>query len=104
MYLPISEKDDVGELYYDTMDDKVTTVVRTDGLQQLCYEHQKEDGFSPDRKVRRIAHIDLNLAKFLALGMKDSDAYSFLYEHDTNAMMRMIKRYPHFFKACSGGI
>lgn len=103
-YRKVSSDDDIGEFWHEEGSDKVTMVVNTDDIQRLCYEHQKEDGFTPDRRARRIAHIELNLVKFLALEMKDSDAYSFLYEHDQKAMMRMIIRYPHFFKACSGGI
>lgn len=104
VYIPISDPGDAGELYYNTMDDTVTTVVRTDALQRLCYEHQKEDGWTPDRSMRRVAHIELNTVKLLALQKGDSDAYSYLYENDARARDRMIRRYPHLFKACSGGI
>jgi hypothetical protein len=54
--------------------------------------------------MRRIARIDLNLVKFLWKVNKDADCYDFLMHGDKAAMMRMINRYPEFFKACYGGI
>lgn len=103
-YLPLSEPGDAGEQYFDTTTGKVVNVVRTDSIQRLCYEHQKEHGFTPDHAARRVAHIDLNTVKLLAVLNKDSDAHAYLYEHDTKARDRMINRYPTYFKACYGGI
>lgn len=103
MLYAISEPTDAVPQYYNADTDSILTVVNTDALQELCYEHQKEDGFTPDRRMRRIAHIELNTVKLLAK-MGDADAHAYFYEHDERARDRMINRYPEYFKACSGGI
>ena len=104
-YRLVSAPGDVGIQYQDSDDpDKIHTIVRTDEIRKGIYEAQKFDGWTPDHRMRRIARIDLNLVKFLWKVKGDSDCYSFLYEGDKAAMMRMINRYPEFFKACYGGI
>jgi hypothetical protein len=104
-YRLVSDPDDVGIQYQDSDNpDKIHTIVRTDEIRKGIYEAQKFDGWTPDHRMRRIARIDLNLVKFLAKVKKDVDCYDFLMHGDRAAMMRMINRYPEFFKACYGGI
>lgn len=91
-----------GNQYFDTDNNSLVTVVNTDGLRRACYEDSKTDGFSPDRRWRRVAHIELDTVKLLAK-MGDSDAYDYLYYNDAKARDRMIRRRPQIFKACSGG-
>lgn len=98
----LSEPGDLALQYYDTDKGAVKTVVNTDSLQRACYEHRKTDGFSPDRKWRRVAHIELNTVKLLAK-MGDTDAYEYLHFDSVKARDRMIRRHPEYFKACSGG-
>lgn len=78
------------------------TIFNNDAILRLNHEERKTDGFSIDRNFRRIAHIDMNTVRILA--QKDKDAEAYLKAHDTDARDRMIRRYPEFFKACSGGV
>lgn len=100
----VSDPGDVGIQYHDSDSGELVTVVRTDEIRKACYEAQKFDGWTPDHRMRRIAHIDLNTVKFLWKVIKDEDCYNFLMFGDRAAMMRMINRYPDLFKACYGGI
>jgi hypothetical protein len=103
-YRLVSDPGDVGIQYHDSDTGKLITLVRTDEIRKNAYEAQKFDGWTPDHRMRRIAHIDLNLVKFLWKVKGDVDCYDFLMHGDRAAMMRMINRYPEFFKACYGGI
>lgn len=103
-YRLVSDPGDVGIQYHDSDSGELVTIVRTDEIRKNIYEAQKFDGWTPDRRMRRIARIDLNLVKFLWKVKQDADCYDFLMHGDKAAMMRMINRYPEFFKACYGGI
>ena len=86
-------------------EDRVTTIFNNDAVLKLNQEQRKDDGFMmmPGLGlVRRVAHIDMNTVKLLAnQGDKNAKAY---LQGDTNARDRMIREYPHLFKACSGRI
>ena len=101
MIYDLTEPGDVMRQYYDADSDEVVTVVDTDSVSRLCAEHQKYDGFTPDRSMRLVAHIELDTVKLLAK-MGDMDAYAYYYEDDERARDRMINKHPEYFKACSG--
>ena len=88
----------------DGTKEKIVTVANNDDVLQANYEGRKEDGFDITRSIRRVAHIDMNTVRLLAIARKDADAVGYLYNHDTAARDRMIRHYPDLFKACSGGV
>ena len=88
----------------DGTKEKIVTVDNNDDVLQANYEGRKEDGFDITHSIRRVAHIDMNTVRLLAIARKDSDAMGYLYNHDTAARDRMIRHYPDLFKACSGGV
>ena len=101
-------KDDTAERFLGidnvTNDQRLITQFDASSVYELNKEQRKSDGFSIDRSWRRVAHIDMNTVKLLAHNENDADAKAYLDYHDEAARDRMIRRYPHYFKACSGGI
>jgi hypothetical protein len=53
---------------------------------------------------RRVARINMDTVRLLAIQRKDADALAYMNYHDEAARDRMIRNYPHLFKACSGGV
>lgn len=82
----------------------ITTVSNNDSVLQQNYEDRKEDGWDITHSFRRVAHIDMDTVRLLAIQRKDADAMAYLNYHDTDARDRMIRHYPDLFKACSGGV
>ena len=103
----LTEAGDTSRKIFSTngTEDRVTTIFNNDAVLKLNQEQRKDDGFMmmPGLGlVRRVAHIDMNTVKLLAnQGDKNAKAY---LQGDTNARDRMIREYPHLFKACSGRI
>ena len=81
--------------------ESVVTCGNDDVVQQANYEDRKNDGFSGDRSIRRVARIYMPTVRMLA-AQGDYDAMLYL-QGDTKARDRMINNYPLLFKACSGG-
>lgn len=87
-------------------DDRIITVGNNDDHMALNASYRKEDGFDFGHNIRRVAHMDLGTIRLLAKRKPnpDEDAIKYLEYHDTEARDRLIRRYPEFFKACSGGV
>ncbi len=86
-------------------EDRITTIFNNDSVLKQNQEDRKDDGFMmlPGLGlVRRVAHIDMNTVKLLA-SQGDKNAKLYL-QGDTDARDRMIREYPHLFKACSGRV
>jgi hypothetical protein len=84
--------------------ERIITTADDTVVQQANYEDRKEDGFSVDRQIRRVARIYMPTVRMLVDKFKDKDAYLYLNFSDEKARDRMIERYPLLFKACSGGV
>lgn len=84
--------------------ERVVTVADDTVVQQANYEDRKDDGFSADRQIRRVARIYMPTVRMLVDQYKDKDAHLYLKFGDEKARDRMIERYPLLFKACSGGV
>ena len=102
----LTEKGDSEKKTYaiDGTKERIITQANNDDVLKANYEDRKTDGFDSGHNIRRVARIDMNTVKLLAITRKDADAISYLNNHDTDARDRMIEHYPHLFKACSGGI
>ena len=89
----------------DRHGDHIITIGNNDAVLAQNHEDRKDDGFMmlPGLGlVRRVAHIDMNTVKLLA---RQGDKNAKLYlQGDTDARDRMIREYPHLFKACSGRV
>lgn len=103
MIYNLTDYGDTSEQFYDADMDCLINRIRTDETSALCMEHQKYDGFTPDRGMRLIAHVDLDTVKFLA-AMGETEAHEYYYEGNKKSLIKMIRRHPELFKACSGGI
>lgn len=88
----------------DGTKESIITTASNDEVLKQNYEERKEDGFDITHSIRRVAHIDMNTVRLLAITRKDCDAMAYLHHHDTDARDRMIRHYPDLFKACSGGV
>lgn len=84
--------------------ERIITAADDTAVQHANYEGRKEDGFSADRQIRRVARIYMPTVRMLVDQYKDKDAYLYLKFGDEKARDRMIERYPLLFKACSGGV
>ncbi len=84
--------------------ERIITAADDTVVQHANYEDRKEDGFSADRQIRRVARIYIPTVRMLVDQYKDKDAYLYLKYGDEKARDRMIERYPLLFKACSGGV
>lgn len=84
--------------------DKVQTVFENEEVLKANHESRKETGFDITHTLRLVARINMNTVRLLAINRKDADAMAYLNYHDTDARDRMIRHYPHLFKACSGGV
>ena len=93
------------KIYVESKDgDKVQTVFENDSVLAANKADRMADGFDITRMFRRVARIDMNTVRLLAIQRKDADAMAYLNYHDEAARDRMIRNYPHLFKACSGGV
>lgn len=104
--IDITDKYDASRHFYsvDGTKEKFITVGNNDAVLEANEEDRKESGFDIGHHFRRVARIDMNTVRLLAITRKDSDAIEYLNYHDANARDRMIEKYPDLFKACSGGI
>ena len=104
----LTDAGDSSEKYYGidnlTNDQRIITAFDNSEVLKQNAEDRKSDGFSIDHNFRLVAHIDMNTVKLLALNNHDADAKDYLDYHDADARDRMIRRYPEYFKACSGGV
>ena len=104
----LTDHGDTAEQYYGvdnvTNNERIITAFDNSAILKLNQEARKTDGFNYDKSMRVVAHIEPHTVKLLALTHKDPDAIAYLTEHDTAARDRMIRNYPHLFKACSGGV
>ena len=93
------------KIYVEDKDgDKVQKVFENDSVLAANKTDRMSDGFDITRMFRRVARIDMNTVRLLAIQRKDADAMAYLNYHDEAARDRMIRNYPHLFKACSGGV
>lgn len=93
--------------------DVIHTIANNDAVLKANWEDRKDsnNGFTSIAgygRVRQIGRIDMNTVRLLKC-QNDPDATAYLdtlsgtIEHQT-AMMNLIRRYPEYFKTCSGGV
>ena len=105
-YMKLIDSDGTKQKIYveDKDGDKVQTVFENDSVLKANQADRLTDGFDITRMFRRVARINMDTVRLLAIQRKDADALAYMNYHDEAARDRMIRNYPHLFKACSGGV